>query len=379
MAKSTSLFPDPPFQITPAADRTEPRVWVRRLVVVGERSPSGEIIRDVLFRRGLNVIRVADRPAGDDRIIAHSVGKTLLTRLVRYCLGEHHFASEDRTAVISTKFPKAYALAEIRAHSRDWVVARPLRDGKAADSFAVEADNWTAGLAPAAELGRFTTFTQAVEEQAFAGLPELRLPAAGREPRWLDVVAWMGRDAECKYQHPHEWHSPLARSGTARLDLNDASLLTSWVMGVLDTEDIAEQRKREEWGEQRDTARAAVERLRRRTDALEPILTERFGVEAEELTSGLFGDQAQRVIDSNRDTLRQRRTEARAGDRLAELQEEMVRTAAEVRVAENEIKLVEGLRREAEGDLRQLRGGSQSPEQFYASFDRRVCPLQRAD
>src|SRR4051812_43161829 len=106
MAKPTSLFPDPPFQITPAADRTEPRVWVRRLVVVAERSPSGEVIRDVRFRSGLNVIRVANRPTGDDRIIAHSIGKTLLTRLLRYCLGEHHFASEERTAVISAKFPK---------------------------------------------------------------------------------------------------------------------------------------------------------------------------------------------------------------------------------------------------------------------------------
>ena len=47
MAKSTSLFPDPPFHLTPAADRTEPRVWVRQLVVVAERSPSGEVIRRV--------------------------------------------------------------------------------------------------------------------------------------------------------------------------------------------------------------------------------------------------------------------------------------------------------------------------------------------
>ena len=379
MAKSTSLFLDPPFHLTPAADRTEPRVWVRRLVVVSERSPSGEVIRDVPFRRGLNIIRVADRPTGDDRIIAHSVGKTLLTRLIRYCLGEHHFASEERTAAIAAKFPKAYVLAEVRAHGRGWVAARPLRDGKAADSFAVEADDWTAGLVPAAELGRFTTFTQAVEEQAFAGLPGLKLPAAGREPRWLDVVAWMGRDAECKYQHPHEWHTPLARSGTARLDVPDASLLTCWVMGVLDTEDIAEQQKRQQWAEQRDTAKAAAERLRRRTDALEPILTARFGVGADELSNGLFGDQAQGVIDRTRDTLRTRRTDARTASRLGELQDEMVRTAADVRLTENEIKQAQGFQREAEGDLRQLRSGTQTREQFYASCDPRVCPLERPD
>jgi hypothetical protein len=369
------LFPDLPFHVTPAADRNEPRVWVRRLVIVAERSPPGEVIRSLQFRRGLNVIRVADRPAGDDRIIAHSVGKTLLTRLLRYCLGEHHFASEERTDVIATKLPLAYVLAEVRVQGRGWVVARPLRDGRVADSFAVEADSWKAGLAPVGELGRFAAFIQAIEEQAFAGLPELNLPATGRVPRWLDLLAWMGRDAECKYQHPHEWHSPLARSGTARLDLNDASLLTCWVMGVLDTEDIAEQKKREQWGELRDTAKATADRLRRRTDALEPILTERFGVEPEDLSDGLFGKKAQGVIDRNRDMLRQRRTDAQTGSRLGELQEEMVRTAADVRVVENQINQIEGLQREAEGDLRQLRSSSiLSADQLYDSCDRRVCP-----
>jgi hypothetical protein len=57
----------------------------------------------------------------------------------------------------------------------------------------------------------------------------------------------------------------------------------------------------------------------------------------------------------------------------------MVRTAAEVRVTENEINRVEGLQREAEGDLRQLRSGSQTADQFYADCDRRVCPLKRPD
>jgi hypothetical protein len=377
MAKSTSLFPDPPFQFTPAADRTEPRVWVRRLVVVAERSTSGEVIREVEFRRGLNVVRVADRPDGDSRIIAHSVGKTLLTRLLRYCLGEQHFATEPRAAIISGRFPTAYVLAEVRVAGIGWVVARPLRDGRAADSFAVQADDWKAGLVPAGELGRFTEFTRAVEEQAFAGLPELRLPVADRAPRWLDVLAWLGRDAECKYRHPHEWHDPIARSGTARLDLNDASLLTCWVMGVLDTEDIAEQQKRRQWTEERDKAKAEVDRLRRRTDALEPILTERFGVAAEELSDGMFGERAKGVIDEKRKSLDKERTEVLAGTRLAEQQEEMVRTAAEVRVTENEVERVQGLQREAEGDLRQLRSGSQPADQFYAKFDRRVCPLQQ--
>jgi hypothetical protein len=379
MAKSTSLFPDPPFVFTPAAERTEPRVWVRRLVLVEDRTPSANAIREVSLRRGLNVVRVAARPPDDSRIIAHSVGKTLLTRLIRYCLGEHHFATEERTAVIQDKFPTAYVLAEVRVNGSGWVVARPLRDGRANESFAVVADDWRSGLAPTTELQRFTEFTQTVEELVLSGLPKLNLPVAGHAPRWLDVLAWLARDAECKYQHPHEWHSPLARSGTARLDLNDASLITAWVMGVLDTEDISEQEKRQRWVEQRNAAKSAADRFRRRSDALEPILMERFRVTADELSGGLFGDKAGDFIATNRAELEKKRQDVLNGVRLGELQDEMIRTAAEMRVVECEIERVRGLQREAEVYLRQLRSGSQTPDEFYASFDRRVCPLKRTD
>ncbi|OWK41029.1 putative chromosome segregation SMC protein [Fimbriiglobus ruber] len=349
------------------------------MVVVVDRVATPDVIRDIPFRCGLNIVRVADRPPGDDRIIAHSVGKTLLTRLIRYCLGEQHFTTQERTARVHDRFPTAYVLAEIRVNGTGWVVARPLRDGRAADSFAVVADDWHAGLAPASELGRFSEFTAALEDHAFAGLPSLTLPKVDRPPRWLDVLAWMSRDAECKYQHPHEWRSPLAHSGTAEMDLNDASLLTCWVMGVLDTEDITEQQKRMQWTKQRAAAEAKVAQLRRRTDALEPILTERFGVSTDELSGGLFGEQATELITGKRTELEQRRESVATATKLGELQDEMVSRTGDVRVTESEKKLAEGLLREAEADLRQLRSGSQTPDEFYASFDRSICPLKHTD
>src|SRR5436305_970304 len=111
--RPTSLFADPDLPIEPAAGRAEPGLWVRRLVVVSERSASPTVVREVSFRPGLNVVRVADRPAAETRPIGHSVGKTLLARLVRYCLGESHFAAPDVVRRVAQRLPGAYVLMEV--------------------------------------------------------------------------------------------------------------------------------------------------------------------------------------------------------------------------------------------------------------------------
>src|SRR5437879_4322878 len=108
-----SLFPDPDLPLVPAPARTEPDLWVRRLVVVTERKAPAKIIRDVSFRPGLNIVRVQPRPEGETRSIGHSVGKTLLSRLIRYCLGEGYFALPEVASRIAGQLPDAFVLAEI--------------------------------------------------------------------------------------------------------------------------------------------------------------------------------------------------------------------------------------------------------------------------
>src|SRR5262249_46177789 len=143
--KPKILFPDAELPLEPA-DRREPALWVRRLVVVERRAPGAAVLRDVSFRLGLNVVRVAERPSGEGRPIGHSVGKTLMSRLIRYSLGESHFAVPEVLARITAGLPGAYVLAEIAVGGRWWVVARPLRDAPATESWAVPADDWRAGL-----------------------------------------------------------------------------------------------------------------------------------------------------------------------------------------------------------------------------------------
>lgn len=116
------LPPDSPFELTPDSSRTEPVVWVRRVVILESEKAFDSPIRDITFRRGLNLIRTAEHPPGESRPVGHSVGKTLLTRLIRYCLGESHFAPEPVRKRIAAKLPEGLVLAEVQVAGVNWVV-----------------------------------------------------------------------------------------------------------------------------------------------------------------------------------------------------------------------------------------------------------------
>jgi hypothetical protein len=184
---------------------------------VPERVPAAVVIRDIPYRPGLNVIRAVERPPGETRPIGHSVGKTLLTRLIRYCLGESHFAPQRVVTRIASALPRAYVLAEIVVAGQSWVVARPLRDAAASASLAVASDDWRAGLGDASGPQRHSDFLDVLTQNTLTGMPDLRLPNANHSARWLDLLAWLARDQECSYQHYNELRSPDANSGTARL------------------------------------------------------------------------------------------------------------------------------------------------------------------
>src|SRR5947208_16885140 len=102
---ASSWFPDEGLTMPPVAERSEPPLWVRRLVVVAGSNFDADVIREITFRPGLNVVRVVDHPAGGSGPVGHSVGKSLLTRLIRYCLGERYFADASVLSRIARALP----------------------------------------------------------------------------------------------------------------------------------------------------------------------------------------------------------------------------------------------------------------------------------
>ena len=108
---ASNLFPnDGP--LTSAADRTEPSFWLRRLIVLPELSLEARPIRDIVFRRGLNIIQTELRNETDEAVLGHDVGKTLLTRLIRYTLGEQMFARRSEYRRILDHLPTAAVITQ---------------------------------------------------------------------------------------------------------------------------------------------------------------------------------------------------------------------------------------------------------------------------
>jgi hypothetical protein len=352
-----SLFPDPDLPVVPAAVRAEPDLWIRRLVVVTERTAAAGVVRDVSFRRGLNIVRVEARPEGETRPIGHSVGKTLLARLIRYCLGEGYFAAPEVTSRIAGKLPDAFVLAELFVSGKPWVVARPLRDAPLNESWALPAEDWRAGLGETNRLRRYTQFLDALTQATAARLPELRLPMANHPARWLDVLAWLARDQECGYKHYNEWRDPDANSGTARLPRDDASLLLRWAMGLLDTREIDEVARRYRLLREQGDVRSEVERLSHILDSSRPALAARLGLREEDMTGELFSRRASEAIDVYIRRLQGTVEGFAEGRDLAALHDDAVRAAAAVAVAENE--------------LARLRGASSASDTG--------CPLEKKD
>lgn len=372
--KATSLFPDEDLPIEPASDRTEPVLWIRRLVVVKERLPRPDVIREVTFRRGLNVIRAVERPTGETRPIGHSVGKTLLTRLIRYCLGESHFATQPVLNRIVAAFPGAYVLAEISVSGQSWVVARPLRDAPISASWSIPADDWHAGLTEPSSLQRFGDFLDAATQATVGDLPELHLPKEERAARWLDLLAWLARDQECSYQHYNEWRNPEANSGTARLDRDDASLLMRWAMGLIDSSEIGLIVERHRMLRDRAATQREQERLTTFLNSSLPVLRARLGLDDGDVLNGFFVPRAREVAEQRIESLQGLLTEFTDETEVNRLHEAAVATGQAVAVATRDLERLHGLRREADAELRQRRESTATD--YYATFEpRRNCPL----
>ncbi len=364
--KQANLFPlSQP--IEPAADRPEPAMWIRRLMIVESLAPDGRVIRDITFRLGLNVIRTAERKADETRPVGHSVGKTLLLRLIRYCLGESFFSIRTVRNAIAETLPGAYVLAEICVNGEWWAVARPIgQDHSASASKAIRGADADAIRTGGDAVVKFAEFVAAIEAFAEERFIDMRFPSAGHPPRWLDLLSWLARDQHCRMRHALEWRDAESESGTAQLSREDASLLIRMVMGLL-TED---ERKLRELhaallGEQAQLNRQ-LQLAKDRIDAVEADLCEGLSIADDSPRGSLLGPVASQAAEEKIAGLRGLVTEFREKSPLAELE-------SKARDAAVAVKLVEERRSRANGELEAARGELQQLKEadtdaFYASF-----------
>lgn len=290
------MSPNELFDASLAADEPQqpeiPTFWVRRVVVLAGLSADSEIIREVPFRRGINVVRVADAHGNYSGPIGHSVGKTLLTRLIRYCLGERYYATDEVATRIVGVHPDGYVLAHVIVGAENWIVARPLHVAGGSHSFSMKSHDWQTLIASPEARQPYDDFAAALSDAVIGHRPQLQLPDAKRAARWQDMLGWLARDQECNFTHYNVWRSKDAHSDSREHSRNDCSLIAAWALGLINQTENELRKTHQELLDKKETA----ERQKREGEAAQAtsrrILNERFPALSQEENDDLFSKTA---------------------------------------------------------------------------------------
>lgn len=201
--------------------------------------------RDVHFHRGLNIVEGVELPddAGTDAahpvtLSGHSVGKTTLCRLIRYCLGEGTFGNKGATSRIRNAFPEGWVGMELTLDGEAWAVRKPI--GKSGNSMAAPGRTLEALFALDPKDNQYAAYTKRLKSVTMGGLAATHPPNSQKPYEWKHLLAWLTRDQEARFQSLHEWRN--ARSGSGPLGFDkrkeDALYLIRLVLDLLPEEEL---------------------------------------------------------------------------------------------------------------------------------------------
>lgn len=288
-------------------DIISPGLWIRRVALFESPEKKNTPIRSIPFYRGLNIIWGVELPddAGVDEtcpvtLSGHSVGKTILCRLIRYCLGEPTFGNSGVMNRIRHAFPNGWVGMELTVGEQEWAVIKPIgRAGisKAAKMIAVE-DLFD----QLHKENQYSEFMAHLQSSMMSGFQASTPPNADKPYEWLHLLAWLTRDQEARFQSLHDWRSPRSGADTAKLQRPKeyALYLIRLVLNLVQDKEIEVSRalaNAERELKQRVTRKAKLQQepeyhFKQQEEALKQILglpiTEVFKDDMFNLTSPVF-------------------------------------------------------------------------------------------
>lgn len=290
MPQQPDLLGPPSLSVQPSQGQRGPRLWVKRLAIWDE--PGGEKIRDIAFRPGLNIIWSPD--SGDALssespadAIGHGSGKTLFCRLLRYCLGEDRYASENQRERVGVAFLNGIVGAEIMLDGVCWAIVRPL--GIRRRHMAVAGGNLDEIAAGEGTSTGLEPFLDAVERGILTpGLAALISGQHSDRRSWPIALAWLTRDQECRFDDVLDWRSTASDSdspvrGMPQTEKLDA--LRAFVVAIT-PEEHAKRSEVASLEERRRTIEQEIGHRRWEIEKSQNQLTAALGLTAEEVTAG---------------------------------------------------------------------------------------------
>ena len=204
--------------VTVPIKRSEPTVWVRRLILFRTLAPLA-IIRDIPLRRGLNIIQGLGT--------GHAVGKSTCCRLIRHCLGESEFTEPGRRADIELTFPDGAVGAEVVVAGKVWTVLRPFTSQRGPRA---SIDLTFADLATApTEANHWQDYQDALATTTLGRLPTPLTLSDGTAAHWLNILAACTRDQSTRLSDVLTWRPTKVPSRK-----EDRSAIYRILLGLID-------------------------------------------------------------------------------------------------------------------------------------------------
>jgi len=211
----------------------QPSLYFRRLMIFDD--PEQEPIREVPFRRGLNLVW-AKEPTGDQtkgkRTAGHGVGKTSLCLLLRFCLGDDSPNVTSLRKELAESIPKGGVALVVECADENYVIYRSYKYRKTdkvvrGDSLT---DLWQG--TPACEISDFFESLTPVLLQ-HASCPNV--PETGQTLEWRHLLAWLARDQEARFKSFYAWRE--GEGVGLQRSRQDPPVLLRSVLGLLKPEE----------------------------------------------------------------------------------------------------------------------------------------------
>lgn len=246
--------------------KSEPNVWVRRVVIYERLMPEPVVIRDIPLTRGLNIVW-AEEPDSDDpkaEIAGHSAGKTTFCRFFRYLLGETTYSTKANSEMIRRSFPEGYVAGELVIRGQLISVLRPI--GSARASYFHVGGGVEQLLKERSKPVNQADYPKAVGLEALLDSLEAGAVARTSEPiRWGHILAWCARDQEARFQSVHEWRSPRSESEwpAFRFSRSDPLFVMRTVLGLFSPDELRDEEELAGLERTREALEARLEELKR--------------------------------------------------------------------------------------------------------------------
>ncbi|HEX2936115.1 MAG TPA: hypothetical protein VHO72_12250, partial [Bacteroidales bacterium] len=214
-----------------------PVFWLKKISLFSKPSLDAEI-RSITFHRGLNIIwgkSVEENPEELHPVLltGHSVGKTTLCRMIRYCFGEDHFGTPAVESLIRNKFPEGLVAAEILLNTELYLVLRTFSPpnisiAEKEHTLGYLFDNWKK-----VNKRSFKPFIEEMEKSTIIHWPSRKTPDGKKNLECNHLLAWLTRDQETRFQSLWEWRSTRSESGVAQLNKPYAEYLLRLVLELV--------------------------------------------------------------------------------------------------------------------------------------------------